>query len=98
MSGQSTHLDKFMAHHSLVHNKPRFSAMILLQGDPIMKPSVVAILFVLTLGLTATGQTPTVGQKAPTFKAKNHLGKEVTFPVKGTWSVLSFYPRASSPG
>ena len=55
-------------------------------------------LAVLLLAAPLTAQLPKVGKPAPKFTAKAHDGTKVSFPVKGSWSVLAFYPRAATPG
>lgn len=58
----------------------------------------LATLFVLTLSAMITAQIPAVGTKAPAFSAQSHTLQKTSFPPQGSWSVLAFYPRASTPG
>ena len=53
---------------------------------------------VLVLGASSAGQMLKVGQKAPSFTCQSHEGKDTTFPPKGQWAVLAFYPKAATPG
>jgi len=40
-----------------------------------------------------------VGSDAPVFSLKNQNGKEISLEARrGTWTVLYFYPKASTPG
>ena len=64
----------------------------------MMKFRWVAVVVLVSFAGMAYGQIPQVGSMAPKFVAKDHMGKDVTFPPLGSWSVLAFYPRASSPG
>ena len=51
----------------------------------------------LAAAVTA-GQQPTVGTAAPVIECKNHEGVATSFPPKGQWAVLAFYPKAATPG
>lgn len=65
-----------------------------------MMVAVFSALLVLTLWFqTANANDLSVGDAAPTFKAKTHDGLNFDLSSrKGQWTVLYFYPKAGTPG
>lgn len=50
------------------------------------------------LAAAAVAQRPGPGDRAPAFEGVDQDGKAVSFPPKGAWAVLAFYPKAATPG
>ena len=66
----------------------------------MMRIVLMLALFFATAPSVATSQAarPNVGEPAPSFTLKDQRGQDVTFPPKGAWAVLAFYPKAGTPG
>lgn len=60
---------------------------------------VLAALFSILVPFIAQAASLKVGDPAPLFKVKTQEGKEFDLATrKGSWTVLYFYPKASTPG